>query len=448
MKEAVMETRKAESAGAAAIEAKETVTTKTVNAWLCACENPWETRLETKSRDLLEYLACLAADLKPVHAYKDRSGSLTTWEWAVAAPFYANTGDGWPYRIKLERSSENSRNGQQQWIKLSFDHMTVATTDEQLEKDGTNCDISPLLTWLIGETKETIQKVREGTYKEWTEQTFPKEDRFGLISRKALRDFVPSIREKIRDGLTEEDVQEFVSLGGKLLANEPTGTPMAEMTLRTYLRAAALCLHTLGLKPRSRYQVRKAKKGGYLTDTMELYLSWADKKDCGLCLLPEDDPDAFLMFTEEKKPWFRSKNGRPWDIFFDPNQFLVILRPVHEEGGWHLDFSFFGNSYRYAAQIVRCVLALHRAGFPLTMMDAKKIVPRFSEQDLIAFCPEWMERLMDGIGGSLARTDLAPRCAGDVLFLSDIEDAGVRRQVTEAVHWLPETRLSLSGKLE
>jgi len=340
------------------------------------------------------------------------------------------------YRITLIHSVIDG----QPYTALFIGHAFVIESHNEQTKDWPKTDAVPFLAWLKEETEKTRERVRSGTYATWLAETVPKEEQYGLISRKVLRDLVPAIRQRFLEGIQENDLREFLAMKDRLLAEDPMAPLISEMTLRTYLRAAALCLRASGCRKRSRYKAEEAEKGGRLTDDMAMYLSWADGRDDGLCQLPEDDPEAFRGYCQEKEPWYKWNGGHPWEIRTSMSiEHSMHLYPAQRNYGWC--FLVSGSAYGSSAEALQYVLALHRAGLPVILHDAEKIIPRFTETDAVAICPD-SDPLWAGV------PERVRPYANDGIALSNeiIEKSGMRKQIIAEAQWLPEPELAWKEK--
>lgn len=234
------------------------------------------------------------------------------------------------YRVTLIRSVIRG----QPYVALFVGRAFLIESHNEQTKDWPKVNAVPFLSWLKEEAEKTRERVRKGTYAAWLAETVPKEEQYGLIPRKTLRDLVPAIRQRFLMGLTEDDLKEFLAIKDRLLAEDPMAPLLPDMTLRTYLRAAALCLRASGCRKRRRYKAEEAEKGGRMTGDMAMYLSWADGRDDGLCQLPEDDPDAFREYFRKKEPWYKWNGGHPWEIRTSMSiEHSMHLYPVHKKRG-------------------------------------------------------------------------------------------------------------------
>lgn len=298
-------------------------------------------------------------------------------------------------------------------------------------------DMRPLLSLVLAGAKEAAGRAMAGTYQTWIDAAVPKEERYGLISRHTLRNLVPALRQRFYEGTSDGDVREFLSLKDRILAGDPMAPYLPSMTQRQYLHAAALCLQASGCGPRDRYAHAAAERDGLrLTDDMVLYLSHADGRDDGLCRLPENDPDAFRDFCGRKGKYRNSFGGHPWEIRTSMSiEHSMHLYPARKDGsGWY--FAVSGKAYTSSAEAMQYVLALRRAGLPVILMDAETIVPRFTEEDDAAVCPE-TDTLWYGV------PERVRPYANDGITLADdiILGSGKKEDVMRAVRWLPEPDL-------
>lgn len=176
-----------------------------------------------------------------------------------------------------------------------------------------------------------------------------------------------------------------------------------------------------------------------MTGDMAMYLSWADGRDDGLCQLPEDDPDAFREYFRKKEPWYKWNGGHPWEIRTSMSiEHSMHLYPVQRNAGWC--FLVSGSAYSSSVEAVQYVLALRRAGMPVILNDAEKIIPRFTETDMVAICPD-SESLFLWVGVP----ERVRPYANDGITLSNeiVKKSGMRKQIIAETKWLPEPELSL-----
>ena len=412
--------------------------------------------LTPESREVLIKIGDTLEKIKPTESDRfDRR-----WEWVSAAPCGTEEAyleprreyfdDGYTekdareeYAWKYPRSVKTYRMTYvrahvrgESYDALFVGHSFVAETDNPQTEEWTKRDMRPLLSWVLAGAETAACRALQGTYETWVENAVPKEDRYGLIGRKTLRDLVPAIRQRFYEGTEPKERREFVSLKVPLLAKDPMVPCLRRMTRDIYLHAAGLCLLASGYGPRDRYAVSRAENDGlHLTDDMVLYLSHADGRDGGLLSLPGDDPDAFRDFCEHKGKYRDSFGGHPWEIRTSMSiEHSLHLYPAQKGGLWY--FAVSGKAYTSSVEAMQSVLALHKAGLPVVLMDAETILPRFTETGDVAVCPE-TDMLWYGV------PERVRTYASDGFTLADdiIEESGKKEEIMAKVRWLPEPAL-------
>lgn len=234
---------------------------------------------------------------------------------------------------------------------------------------GWGIDISPFVRWLMYAVGKAIDLMAEGKYNEFVRKNLPAVRKTGTISRKEYLDLFPAIREEYRAEISPADIAEFVTLAEAQDEDAPQ-THLAEMTAATFYQCCALGYEANGYQGREGHSAK------------EQYYLFADGRDDGLQEIDENSPQAFSEWYHDKQ-W---KIGHPWEVCRGGNSTHVSLYILEDEKGYY--FCVAGRSYSRSIEAIKFYLALHRAGYPVRISDAKALAARFTETDKIGIVPQ------------------------------------------------------------
>ena len=115
---------------------------------------------------------------------------------------------------------------------------------------------------------------------------------------------------------------------------------------------------------------------------LKMYQRLADGRDEGLTGLRANSADAFTN-------WYHAGRGggHPWEIYRGGNSTHIDLGVTERREGWSVFLN--GSSTTRMAETVRIAVALVKAGLPVEIHDADKLVLRLLGVDNVGIIPEY-----------------------------------------------------------
>lgn len=245
-------------------------------------------------------------------------------------------------------------------------HKVVLEVDPR--KDiGWERDLSEFSGWLLSATKEIVQQVVAGTYNDLVERELPPQHRTGTILRSQMWKVWPESKASFFEGITPEDVAEFLAVGTDKLP--PDAPRLPSMTSGDFFRFCAM-----------------GYAANHYSDTdktlLEQYRRHADNRDDGLCDLDQNSPEAFADWYHNRS----MRGGHPWEVCRGGNSTHISLYVAEDEQGYYLKLA--GSAWNRTIETVNFFLALHRAGLPVTILDADILKERLAGTEKIGVVPE------------------------------------------------------------
>lgn len=230
-------------------------------------------------------------------------------------------------------------------------------------------DISELTGWLLEVVKEVIAELEAGTYNERVRKELPLEHRTGDIPRKDYFNLFPDRRERFLNGLTKSEIEEFVEYANSQPEDsEDMDGHLLTVTTNDFFNACAIAYKANNYKDCSRTPI-------------EQYKGNSDGRDEGLTELDPDSAEAFEHWIE-----WDQYGGHPWEIYPGGSVTHIDLEVVRDSQGYF--FSLAGSSESRCIETIRIYLALKRYDIPVFLWDAKILVDRLLETDLIGIVPQ------------------------------------------------------------
>ena len=252
---------------------------------------------------------------------------------------------------------------------ISLCHRCIILQDKKRELRGYETNIEEFAEWLLSALKDVMEQLHNGTYNDYVQNNLPPQHRTGTILRKDFWDVWPEEREEFFKDISNDDVQEFIRLASTQCENyDSLKDYLNSMTANDFFRYCALG-----------YAENKYE---YCDLTpKEQYYKHADGRDEGLRDIDGDSPEAFVSWLKNRK-----LGGHPWEVCRGGNSTHIDLRVCYNDKGYFLILA--GNSWVRAVEIAHFYLALHRAGIPVFLHDAKALADRMAEKELIGIVPE------------------------------------------------------------
>jgi hypothetical protein len=232
---------------------------------------------------------------------------------------------------------------------------------------------------LIGFLKNMINSIVENLgsdemdFNSMIEKELPHSKRFGRILRSDYWELFPELKEILRDGLTEDDLKDLViitELSKKRFPDEL----MEKMTARDFFEYCKMG-----------YEANDyLKKSMEKMELKDIYLAFADGRDCGLCDIDPDSEEEFL-------DWYLHRShcgGHPWEISRGGNTTHISMYVCREDNGWFLNLA--GSSLIRTLETVKMALVLFRNKIPIILHEADQIMRMVKGIDYIGIVPDIM----------------------------------------------------------
>ena len=265
----------------------------------------------------------------------------------------------WLNYTVLESKEEDAR-----YIYLG--HKVVLEVDPRKDP-GWERELSEFSGWLLSATREIVQQVVAGTYNDMVERELPPQHRTGTIRRSQIWEVWPESKDAFFEGITPEDVAEFLAVGTEKLP--PDAPRLPSMTSGDFFRYCAMG-----------YAVNHYSDTG--KTPLEQYRRHADNRDDGLCDLDQNSTEAFADWYHNE----RMRGGHPWEVCRGGNSTHISLYVAEDEQGYYLKLA--GSAWNRTIETVNFFLALHRAGLPVNIMDADILKDRLAGTEKIGVAPQ------------------------------------------------------------
>lgn len=237
-----------------------------------------------------------------------------------------------------------------------------------LRKDpGWERELSEFSGWLLSATREIVQQVVAGAYNDFVERELPPQHRTGTIRRSQMWEVWQESKDAFFDGITQEDVAEFLAVGADKLPSDAPRLP--SMTSGDFFRFCAM-----GYAANHYSDTDKAP--------LEQYRRHADNRDDGLCDLDPDSPEEFADWYHNRS----MRGGHPWEVCRGGNSTHISLYVAEDDQGYYLKLA--GSAWNRTIETANFFLALHRAGLPVTILDADILKERLAGTEKIGVVPE------------------------------------------------------------
>ena len=239
----------------------------------------------------------------------------------------------------------------------------------QTKQPGVDLDLSEFTGWIIDQIKGCMKKLKAGTYMDYVRKNLSAECRTGTILMSELWSIHPQVKENLYEGLTKEDVAEFLSLMKKQpdYADELTDR-IHNMTVSDFYYFCAVGYQAMGYE-------------GCDKPTKDQYYLHADGRDEGLSELAPYSPEAFETWLTDR----RMRNGHPWEVCRGGNSTHISLYPQKDKKGYYLILR--GSSWARSTEAIQFYLALIRAEIPVFLYEGDIIARRMTGEEKIGIVP-------------------------------------------------------------
>ena len=296
---------------------------------------------------------------------------------------------------------------------------------------------------LLPAVERSMGMLRDGIYNEFVAENLPYPHRTGVIKRSVVYAAELEYRDRVFEGLTTEQIQQYRNLITSGANDERKIGRLEKMTANDFFRACELGYKAIG----------KNTEG--LTPA-QLYLQYSDGRDEGLTGkghglnegpgIDYDDPAAW-------EEWYFGSHsgGHPWEVVPGGNSTHMNLFVCHDRHTleWKVrigemtqeaaDQHPVGFYYQITGkhrpmESVNFYLALHDAGLPVMISDAEEILARFDASDYIGIVPhDTFPNYCEG---------MFPDEYGRVIDYMHVFDEDLEKYKDEII-WLPEDQAEL-----
>lgn len=205
------------------------------------------------------------------------------------------------YRLRTIEIKDNGYKA----IDINF-HRLYETSS--YSEKGFEYDICNFAQWLYDAVKDCIKQIEEGTYMDYVENNLDVVHRTGTILRKELWEIYPEDKTEFFDGLTENDISDFISLVEK----QKKEKYLPSMTVNDFYQYCSIGYKAMG------YDVGEMSP-------KEQYYRFADGRDDRLGEIDGDSPQAFADWLNDN-----SRCGHPWEVCRGGNSTHISLY-VHKD---------------------------------------------------------------------------------------------------------------------
>lgn len=260
------------------------------------------------------------------------------------------------------RSIEVEDNG---YKAIDINYHRLYEAAPHLNQGGFEYDIYEFAEWLYDAVKDCIKQVEAGTYMSFVENNLDVVHRTGTILRKELWELNPDDKEEFFEGLSEEDISEFISL----IEEQKKEKYLPTMTANEFYNYCSIGYKAMG------YDI------GAMSPK-EQYYRFADGRDDGLGEIDGDSTEAFKDWMEDDSKW----GGHPWEVCRGGNSTHISLFVHKDKNGYALALE--GSSYGRTTETIKFYLALIRNKIPVYLWDAINIVERVRGNEKVGIVPQ------------------------------------------------------------
>jgi hypothetical protein len=232
------------------------------------------------------------------------------------------------------------------------------------------------LAWTLKHFNSQVRRIEKdwvSVYRE-TARHYPLIMRYGIVPKAIIWKFYPDTG-RVDSELGTMRIIDFISQVRAHKFQEEYPGHHKKMTLALFMRYCKVAY--LANAGRFRGAIEPGMSG------LKMYQRLADGRDEGLTELSANSIDAF-------KSWYHSRRGggHPWEIYRGGNTTHIDLGVIERHEGWSVFLN--GSSTTRMAETIRIALALLKAGMPVEIHDAEKLMLRLLGMDNVGIIPEYL----------------------------------------------------------
>jgi len=252
---------------------------------------------------------------------------------------------------------------------VTVNHKFVIVINPRTEK-GCEHDIDSFANWLCEETEKCIQQMEDGTYMEFVRANLPPEYKTGTIVQNHLWNIYPDSKKEFFDGLSEKDIEEFISFVNKQIdCKNAINGRLYNMTANDFYNYCSIGYSAMG------YDIGDMSP-------KEQYYRFADGRDAELADIDGDSSEEFIK-------WLNCPNwhgAHPWEVCRGGNSTHISLYVRCDNEGFYL--SLAGSSYGRSTETIKFYLALCHAGLPVIINDGETLIERVKGTEKVGVVPQ------------------------------------------------------------
>lgn len=272
--------------------------------------------------------------------------------------------------------------------------------------------ITSAIDWLKGVRKEWIKSNKQVL------EEYPLRNRYGMVPHSIIRASLPALY-RLDTELGKESTMAIVRLVEDGFFNKAENTEIKTMTATDYFQ---YCQIAYIAGKRDDEHVDEHLSG------REMYAHFADGRHEGLLEIDPDSAEEFADWIDGTHPK-RTIGGHPWEIKRGGNTTHIDMSvsrpsPYRKE---RFKVELRAESTGRMAETLRMVLALHKAGLPISISHPEAVRKRLLAQDNIGLVPSY---------ASLHRANQHFSASDDVFDVMHYDDLGrYKRRITPFIMW-------------
>ena len=306
-------------------------------------------------------------DYDELHEY----GEYDTYEDFVQAWKEEYPKDIYWYEITVSRHNE--------YIALSINNSLVISLGAEQTNSWHEWDCVDFLEFLIEHLNKIIAGVKDGSYNRWLASALPYRYRMGIISRKKLWEIDQSYKDWSLQGLTRQEIAEYIGYNNQDALQGDTKERYHSMTTQKYFDICAIC-----------YLAAKYEGAESMT-AEQMYMRFADDRDGGLRSFDYNSSDEFekwyALSTEEK--WKIDNPSHLWELRAGSSYSRIHLYLKRDENGYYVKLC--DGEEPCTNDLVRMYCALKRKNVPVVFPAREIIVKKVLGEDYVGIvpCTDW-----------------------------------------------------------
>lgn len=261
------------------------------------------------------------------------------------------------------------------FFSLIINNSVVISLSPKKNSPWNEWDNVDFISYLIEQVDKIITEVKNNTYNQWLASALPYRYRMGVIIRKKLWKINKSYKEWSLQGLTEQEISEYIAYSNHETLCGAIKSRYKEMTTQKYFDICAIC-----------YVAAKLEGSEQMTPE-QMYLRFADDRDGGLRTIDYNSPQEFdrwyALSMDEK--WKIENPSHLWEFRAGSSYTRIHLFVKKDVDGYYLSLS--GGTEPCTDELVRMYCALKRNNVPVRFRDRELIAKKIIGEDYVGIVP-------------------------------------------------------------